>query len=67
MPGPKTIRVGLPLAGISVQYLRELHHVVIYEDEDDGECAVLMPYDHYLDLQALILRADRLLPELDTE
>lgn len=49
---PRTIRVGLPLAGISVQDLRELRHVVIYADEDEGECAVLMPYHYYLELQS---------------
>jgi hypothetical protein len=26
-----------------------------------------MPYDHYLDLQGLVLRADQLLPELDSD
>lgn len=64
MSETRTIRVGLPLAGVSVQYLRELRHVVIYEDEDEGKCAVLMPYAHYLQMQALVLRADQLLDEM---
>jgi hypothetical protein len=61
MPAIRTIRTSLPLAGISTRFLQELHSVVIYEDEDSGECAVLMPYDHYLEMQSLVLRADQLL------
>jgi len=57
----RTVRVGLPLAGISTEFLRSVHSVIIYEDEDEGEVAVLMPYEHYLRMQSLVLRADQLL------
>lgn len=62
---PRTIRTSLPLAGISAQYLREFKHTVVFEDSNENEIAVLMPYDCYLEMQSLIIRADRLLPHAE--
>lgn len=51
---------------ITYKQLREIKDVLLIEEFKDKPIAVLIPYEYYLEMQSLIIRADSLLSQIET-